>query len=53
MMETTTGIETAPLRNTTSELGQLATWNRARTLDQLRAFVSAHDDALNVEDFDF
>ena len=28
-----------------------ATWNRSRSLAELRAFVAAHDEALEVEDF--
>ena len=29
-----------------------ATWNRSRSLAELRAFVAAHDEALEVEDFE-
>ena len=31
----------------------LATWNRDRSTTELREFVNRHDDALDVEDFDF
>lgn len=27
-------------------------WNRSRSLAELRAFVAAHDEALEVEDFE-
>ncbi len=29
-----------------------ATWNRSRSLAELRAFVAAHDEALEFEDFE-
>ena len=29
-----------------------ATWTRSRSLAELRAFVAAHDEALEVEDFE-
>lgn len=29
-----------------------STWNRSRSLAELRAFVAAHDEALEVEDFE-
>ena len=29
-----------------------ASWNRSRSLAELRAFVSARDEALEVEEFD-
>ena len=29
-----------------------ATWNRSRSLAELCAFVAAHDEALEVEDFE-
>lgn len=48
-METTTGIESVTL----SDIMNLATWNRPRTSMELRSFVNEHDDALDVEDFDF
>ena len=32
---------------------ELATWNVPRTIADLRSFVSAHEDAIDVEDFDF
>lgn len=47
-MEATTGIESGHLNDTLD----LASWNRERSVKQLRSFVLAHDDALDVEDFD-
>ena len=38
---------------TLGDIVNLATWNRPRTNVELRSFVNAHDDALDVEDFDF
>lgn len=29
-----------------------ATWNRTRSIAELRSFVTSHEDALDVEDFD-
>lgn len=48
-METTTGTESVTLQDV---LG-LATWNQPRSLSQLRSFVADHEDALDVEEFDF
>lgn len=48
-METTTDTLSATLSDTIS----LATWNAPRSLDQLRSFVSSHEDALDVAEFDF
>ncbi len=31
----------------------LASWNKPRSITELRSFVSAREDALDVEDFDF
>lgn len=30
-----------------------ASWNRARSLGELRAFIEARDEALDVAEFDF
>ncbi len=32
---------------------ELATWNIERSIADLRSFVSAREDALDVEDFEF
>jgi hypothetical protein len=47
-MKTTTDVLSATLQ----DAFELATWNQPRSLTQLRAFVSARDEALDVEDFD-
>ena len=31
---------------------ELASWARPRSLTELRSFVSTHDEALDLEDFD-
>lgn len=31
----------------------LATWNRGRSTEELRSFISSREEALDVEDFDF
>ncbi len=31
----------------------LATWNRSRSSEELRNFVSGREEAIDVEDFDF
>lgn len=46
-METTTGVESV----TFDDVLGLATWNNPRSLRDLRSFVSAHEDALDVEEF--
>lgn len=48
-METTTDNTSDSLSDTLT----LATWNAPRSLEQLRSFVSSHEDALDVEDFNF
>lgn len=48
-MEITTDTELVNIHDT---LG-LATWNTPRSLSKLRNFVSMHEEALDVEDFDF
>lgn len=48
-METTTDNESV----TMSDILGLASWSRPRTTAELRAFVNKHDEALDVEDFDF
>jgi hypothetical protein len=48
-METTTDIESVTLQDV---LG-LASWNSPRSLRDLRSFVSAREEALDVEEFDF
>lgn len=48
-MEHTTDIESVTLQDV---LG-LATWNDPRSISELRSFVSAREEALDVEDFDF
>ena len=48
-MEITTDTELVNINDT---LG-LATWNTPRSLSELRNFVSMHEEALDVEDFDF
>lgn len=47
------------MNNTTDALSatfndaiELATWNQPRSITQLRSFISAREDALDVEDFD-
>jgi hypothetical protein len=30
----------------------LATWNRSRSAEELRSFITSHDEALDVEDLD-
>ena len=47
-METTTDTEAV----TFEDILGLATWNQPRSLSQLRSFVSAREEALDVEDFD-
>jgi hypothetical protein len=32
---------------------ELATWNTARSIADLRSFVAAREDAIDIEDFDF
>jgi len=32
---------------------ELATWNVPRNISDLRSFVTAREDAIDVEDFDF
>lgn len=48
-METFTDNESANLDDSLC----LATWNQPRSLRDLRSFVTSHDAALDVEDFDF
>jgi len=48
-MEATTDTPSANLGETFAA----ASWNVPRTIEQLRSFVSSHEDALDVEDFDF
>lgn len=48
-METTTGTMSGTLSDTIS----IATWNTPRSIEQLRSFVSSHEDALDVEEFNF
>ena len=31
----------------------LATWNRSRSNEELRSFISRREDTIDVEDFDF
>lgn len=31
----------------------LATWNRSRSTQELRSFITTRDEALDVEEFDF
>lgn len=38
---------------TFNDILSLATWNRDRSNEELRSFISRHEDALDVEDFDF
>ena len=38
---------------TLNDILGLASWNRERSTVELRKFVNEHDDALDVEDFDF
>lgn len=47
-METTPGVEAV----TFSDITNLASWNRPRSSIELKSFVNAHDEALDVEDFD-
>lgn len=47
-MENTTDTTSATL----GDVIELATWNAPRSLSDLRRFVSSHDSALDVEDFD-
>ena len=48
-MEITTDTELVNIHDTL----ELATWNTSRSLSELRNFVSMHEEALDVEDFDF
>ncbi len=45
----TTGIESVNF----SDIMNLATWERPRSAAELKAFVNARDEALDVADFDF
>lgn len=36
-----------------SNTAELASWNMPRSISQLRSFVSAREEAIDVEDFDF
>lgn len=35
----------------TQDILSLATWNNKRSTTELRSFISRHEDALDVEDF--
>ena len=49
-------METAPSQSeqvTLSDMLGLATWNRERSTEELKSFISARETAIDVEDFDF
>lgn len=46
-METTTDSESVTLQ----DVLDMASWNRPRTISQLKSFIADHEDALDVEDF--
>ena len=48
-METTKNTESV----TFDDILSLATWNRSRTAEELRSFISRREDAIDVEDFEF
>ena len=38
---------------TFDDILSLASWNRSRSREELRSFISRREDAIDVEDFDF
>ena len=38
---------------TFDDILSLATWNRSRSTQELRSFITSREEALDVEDFDF
>lgn len=45
-------ITSQPLVQAISVLDDVASWNRPRSVVELRAFVNDHEEALDVDDFD-
>lgn len=43
---------TDALSSTFQDALEIATWNQPRSVTQLRTFISAREDALDVEDFE-
>lgn len=48
-MDTTTDNNSV----TFQDILDLATWEKPRSTEQLRSFIAEHEEALDVEDFDF
>lgn len=49
-------METAPSQSeqvTLTDFLGLATWNRERSTEELKSFITQRETALDVEDFDF